>query len=286
MAYNYALDAPPRFQWEASSGTVNQSQSTNCGPTCQTASAGYYRNTASYGIEATRRLIMRCCVPCDITAQRDMLSARGVPAMIYRVASMSALKSLIAGGRRPITIRIYMGRVPLSIRGHLFTGWHALLLLTNGTKNGVSGVWVNDPNFSPPGGHRPDPARGHRFYPDSTLNYAFIGAQPAYAIIPIHAKAAPTATRKYVKFNVGAYVSLRLSPDARRSGAYAVADWNHDAIRRVSDNKRLGSARSRRTLFGVVNGYRTDGTPQTYYKLHIAGTGRDEYVDSRFMHRA
>lgn len=286
MAYNYALDAPPRFQWEANSGTANASQSTNCGPTCQTMIAGYYRNTANYGIEATRRLIMRCCIPCDITKQRDMLTARGVPAQIYRVASISALKSLISTGRRPIGLRMLMSRVPPSIRGHSFTGWHEVVAIANGFKNGISGVWINDPNFSPAGGHRPDPYRGHRFYPDSTLNYAFIGSQPAYAVMPIHPKAAPGATQ-YVKFNAGVNgVNLRTAPDGRYRNHYAVAykDSNaagHRGIRRKSDNAWLGHTSSKRRLYATVKG--ADG--RTYFKLRIKGTGRYEYVNSIFMHR-
>lgn len=284
MGYAIAMDAPPRFQWEANSGSFYASQSYNCGPTCMTFIAGFYRNYSSYGIEATRRLVASCCIPTDITWQRDMLSKRGVPAQIYRVASISALKSLIGTGRRPIGIRIYMGRVPLSIRGHAFTGWHELALIANGFKNSVSGVWTDDPNFSPEGGHRPDPARGHRFYPDSTLNYAFIGLQPAYAVIPISAKPASTTTQ-YVWFNEGVHVSVRLSPDARVSGAWAIADWASDDIRRTSDNVKIGSTSGRRTLYATVNGYRVDGTRQAYYKIRIKGTNRYEYIDARFMHR-
>lgn len=187
MTYTTALAAPPRFQWEASSGTFNASQSNNCGPTCMAFIAGFYRDR-SYGIEAVRRLIVPCCAPVDITDQRDMLFRVGVPAEVYNISSLSALKAILSSGRRPIGMRLYMARVPYVYRGHPFTGWHEVVAIANGTRDGVSGVWIMDPNFSPPGGTRPDPMHGHRFYPDWLVKSAFIDHPPAYGVIPVAAK--------------------------------------------------------------------------------------------------
>lgn len=279
MTYTTALAAPPRFQWESSSGTFSASQSNNCGPTCMAFIAGFYRDR-SYGIEALRRLVVGCCVPTDITAQRDMLYRVGVPAEVYNVASLAALKQILSSGRRPTGLRIYMGRVPYTYRGHSFTGWHEVVAIANGTRNGVSGIWINDPNFSPPGGIRPDPMHGHRFYPDWVINSAFIQPKPAYAIVPVAAKKVTTATA-YVYFNAGVNgVNLRTAPDARKANVYAVIWADPKGIRRLN-GVWIGHTSARRTLYATVKG--ADG--YTYNKLRLAGTGLYTYVQSRFMHR-
>lgn len=224
MSYLSAMLAPPRFQWDATSGTFQASQSNNCGPTCMSFIGGFY-NDKYYSIEALRRTVTGCCKPTQLSEQRDMLTKIGVSAQIYNVASVAALKSIISSGSRPAMLRIYMARVPSTYRGHPFTGWHAVVAIANGSKNGVSGIWVNDPNFSPPGGYRPDPARGHRFYPDWVINSAFVQNQPAYAIVPLHAKPLPSASTPTtggglpVKFHpvrkygtIGAGINVRTGP--------------------------------------------------------------------------
>lgn len=266
-----------RFQWETNSAP---SQSNNCGPTCSSAIAGFYNNDTP-GIEATRRLVVGPYVPTTYAQQRDMLVKRGVPAAIYNITSLAQLRTLVSGGVRPVTLFLYMGRIAASVRGHSFTGWHAVVCRGWGYHNGVRGFWINDPNFSPPGGVRPDPTGGNRFYSDAVLQYAFIENSQHYALVPN----SPKATTTYVYFNTGVLVSLRTSPDARKANAYAVANWHTNEIRRVSDNKWVGNTNARRTLYAVVNGYRSDGTRQTYNKLRLAGTGVDVYVDSRYMHR-
>lgn len=270
----------PRYQWETNSAP---SQSNNCGPTCAAAIAGFYNNNTP-GIEATRRLVVGPYTPTTYVQQRDMLIRRGVPAAIYNITSLGQLRSFVSGGQRPVTLFLNMGRIPASVRGHSFTGWHAVVCRGWGYHNGQRGFWINDPNFSPPGGVRPDPTGGNRFYSDSVLQYAFVSNSQHYALIPTNPKQTATST-SYVYFNKGVFVSLRTSPDARKNNAYAVANWAAGDIRRVSDNKWIGNVTAKRTLYAVVNGYRADGARQTYNKLRLAGTGVDVYVDSRFMHR-
>lgn len=187
---NLALDATPRFQWETNSGTTDASQKFNCGATCMAFILGYYKNYLP-GIEALRRSVTSCCAPIDITDQRDMLTLHGVPAQIYRVATLANLKSLISTGRRPVGLRVYMAYVPYTYRGHTFTEWHEITAIANTSVGGTSGIVMNDPNFSPPGGYRPDPQKGHRFYPDWVVQQAFINHQPAYAVLPIEPKYIP-----------------------------------------------------------------------------------------------
>ena len=282
MTATNVLNTRARFQWETNSAP---SQAYNCGPTCASRIAGFY-NDNTPGIEATRRLVMACCRATTYQQQADMLTKRGVPSYLGNITSLGQLHALVDSGRRPVILAVLMSRVPYSVRGHSFTGWHAIVCLTGTYHNGVRGFLINDPNFSAPGGYRTDPTGGKRFYSDAVIQSAFLNYYQHWAIVPYNPKPLPvvSATR-YVTFNTGVYVSLRLSPDARTSGTWAVANWAKNEIRQVSNNKWIGHVTARRTLYAVVNGYRTDGTRQTYNKLRLAGTGRYEYVDSRFMHR-
>jgi hypothetical protein len=187
VVYTSALTSPPRFQWEKSS---SPSQSTNCGPTCVTKIADLY-NDAYLGIETTRGLVTDCCHPTTYQQQADMLTKRGVPASLVNISSLSQLTSIVRGGKRPCILAVHMSRVPAAVRGHNFTGWHAIVCLEHGWVNGVEGYWMNDPNFSPPGGPRPDPAKGRRWYPASVVQSAFLNNDQHWAIVPDKAKYIP-----------------------------------------------------------------------------------------------
>lgn len=274
--YTSALAAPPRYQWEANSAP---SQAYNCGPTCVARIAQFYKDKW-FGIEAIRRLVTTCCHSTTYRQQAAMLTKAGVPAGLVNITSIKQLRSIVGSGRRPVILALKMSRIPASVRGHSFLGWHAVVCVTTATVNGVSGFYINDPNFST---YRPDRTGGKRFYSDAVLQYAFINNTEHWAIVPYAAKV--VSTTAYVKFNTGVHVSLRATPDARVSGAWAIADWASNAIRRTADNVWIGHTDAKRTLYGTVNGYRTDGTRQTYYKLRLKGTNRYLYVDTRFMHR-
>jgi hypothetical protein len=91
-------------------------------------------------------------------------------------------------GIRPIIIGVEMSRVPVGVRDHPFLGWHAIVILCRAKKvfNGVpvEGYWVSDPNFSPPGGYRPDPDQGKKFYARSVMQYAYINNWVRWAVVP------------------------------------------------------------------------------------------------------
>ncbi len=276
MVYSSALTAPKRFQFEENSAP---SKPENCGPTCVTAIAGFYKDRY-YGIETTRRLVTGCCTPTSAWQQAEMLRKRGVPCSVREINSLAELRMLTGNGRRPTLIGIQMSRVPPSVRGHDFQGWHAVLVLAAPT----GGFWLTDPNFSPAGGIRPDPDRGQKWYSDAVMQNAFINNSPRYSVVPDAAKVvtAPAPTQEYVKFNAGVNgVNLRLQPDSRQSNVYAVVWADPKGIVRVKDGVRVGATSSRRTVFGRVRG--PDG--QDYIKLRLMGTGTYQYVNRIFMYR-
>jgi len=118
-----------------------------------------------------------------------MLSARGVPASPVWIDHLSQMDEIIGTeGTRPITIGVLMSRVPPSVRDHDFLGWHAIAVLAKATRDGVKGYLVNDPNFSPIGGYRPDPDKGVKFYPEKVMIYAFLQNSPRWAIVPKNEK--------------------------------------------------------------------------------------------------
>lgn len=199
MTYIYATSSPPRFQFEVSSGTLNQSQVWNCGPTCVAKIADYYRDYW-FGIEAGRYLLGGMgpynvngdivygappSMPTNAWQQRDMLQKRGVPCEVYGVPSVEALRNLVSGGKRPILLGLNFARVPDSIAGHPFQGWHAIVVLNTATSpEGARGFLVNDPNFAPGS----DPSRGKRFYPESTMAYALSDPETNWAVVPLSPK--------------------------------------------------------------------------------------------------
>lgn len=183
MVFTSAITATKRFQFDKTSGSLEYSQRYNCGPTCVSMVAGFY-NDNTPGIEATRRLAAAPGRPTTYYEQRDMLIRRGVPATFIQLSTLQQIRNIVGSGRRPIVIGVEMWKVPWYVRDHPFLGWHAVVIL--GVASG--GFWVNDPNFSPAGGSRPDPDRGKKFWPDWVMQAAFINANNSPAIVPLAAK--------------------------------------------------------------------------------------------------
>jgi hypothetical protein len=203
VVYTSPYSSPARYQWEANSAP---SQSYNCGPTCVTKIAQFYRDTW-YGIQATRRLaVSQDYRGTSANEQATMLSKRGVAATVYRITSLAQLKSLLGSGRRPVLIGFLMSTIPAVYRDHPFLGWHAVTLLANAIAGGTSGIWVNDPNFSPPGGIRPDPDGGRKFYPDWVIANSINATSGVYAVVPNAAKTIASASVRYANVSAGARV--------------------------------------------------------------------------------
>jgi hypothetical protein len=193
MTYTHVDQTPSRYQWDDSSRFPLPDPGNapaNCGPTGVTFIANFFRD-ANFGINATRTLSgAPNYVGTSISQQRTMLQRRGVGCYASQ-PSVLQMRSLVASGRRPIMVGLYMARVPSSVRGHPFTGMHTVVLRRTRTVNGVRGFDVLDPNFSKRTG-RTDPTNGHRFYSESVVNWAFyeatIGSR-SWALIPSIEKA-------------------------------------------------------------------------------------------------
>ena len=190
------MSYPPRFQWESSSGTFSRSQSNNCGPTGAAQQIDYYLGRdGTTGIERLRDSIgMAHGVPTSAFQQADMLKARGIAAEVMVIDSMDQLDKLVGTeGDRPVGIGILMSRLRPSTRGHTFEGWHRITLLKRGRRK-IQGVYrrgyiYTDPNFRPPGSlYRTDPMKGHRWINRRELEYAFLGVDPSFAIVPLKRK--------------------------------------------------------------------------------------------------
>jgi len=249
MTYTSALTSPHRFQWEANS---EPSKAENCGPTCVTKIAQFYRDTY-YHIEVTRRLVTACCIPTNAWQQAQMLTKRGVPASVKEINSVAELHALVDSGRRPVVIGVQMSRVPAWCRDHPFLGWHAVTILGRAVmSDGSVGFWVNDPNFSPAGGIRPDPDRGRKFYPDWVISSAFIANSPRFSVVPTYAKKlpAPSTGIKGRGRVAGPDCNIRSSMSlASSANIYARSNRDGYTYRR-SDGRRLWSNGSAYIFYG------------------------------------
>lgn len=235
MVYTDASLSPARYQWEENSAP---SKSTNCGPACVTKIAQFYKDTW-YGIEATRRLVADPEVPTTAAQQREMLIKRGVPASVRSVSTLKELHGLVDVGRRPSIIGVQMSRVPPNFRDHPFLGMHALCVLAGGTRDGVRGFWINDPNFSPPGGIRPDPDNGRKWYPDWVLQAAM--TFPIAVLTPTNAKSISEKGRGRI---AGPDCNIRTSMSMASSANIYARSKADGFTYRVSDGARLWSNRS------------------------------------------
>lgn len=217
--YTDASLSTPRYQWDQSSGSFWASQQVNCGPTSVTKIADFYKDK-HFAIEATRRLAVGCCIATNCTQQAIMMTERGTPAIAMWIDTMGELDYLVGwDGKRPIVVGIEMIRVPYYIKDHVFNGWHAVAVLKRVERNGIEGYLINDPNFSLPGGNRPDPDHGKKFYPRWVMDYAFIQNSIRWGVVPNKAKyIEPTTHRiigdpadmgKLFKSELGHYIKIK-----------------------------------------------------------------------------
>jgi hypothetical protein len=241
MVYTDASLSPARYQWEDNSAP---SKSSNCGPACVTKIAQFYKDTW-FGIEATRRLAAAPEVPTSAAQQCTMLIKRGVPASVRSVPSLSELHGLVDLGRRPSIIGVVMKRVPPNISDHSFPDMHALCVMSGGTRDGVRGFWINDPNFSPPGGIRPDPDKGRKWYPDWVLQTAM--DFPIKVLMPNEPKGIMERGRGRI---AGPNCNIRTSMSmATSANIYARSNADGNTYR-TSDGARLWSNQSQYVFLG------------------------------------
>jgi len=241
VVYTDASLSPARYQWEANSAP---SQSANCGPACVTKIAQFYKDTY-YEIEATRKLGAPPLVATTAAQQLVMLIKRGVPASLRSVKTLNELHGLVDLGRRPSIIGVVMSRVPPVFRDHAFPDMHALCVTAGETRNGVRGFWINDPNFSPPGGIRPDPDGGRKWYPDSILQAAM--DFPITVLTPTNAKGIIEKGRGRV---AGPNCNIRTSMSMATSGNIYARSNVDGFTHRVIDGARLWANNSQYVFLG------------------------------------
>lgn len=187
----YAVHTPVHYQWDRDSRLPSPdpgSAPNNCGPTSVTNIAHYYRDKP-FGIYSTRLLaVANPYRATSIGEQKAMLETRGVPAIISQ-PSVAAIRGFAARRNHPVLIGMLMSQVPAAVRGHPFTGWHAVEILETASVANAQGVLVRDPNFSTITG-RTDPTNGKRFYPNWVIQSAFVNVG-GWALIPEKPKPDP-----------------------------------------------------------------------------------------------
>lgn len=179
--FTEAKQVPAHYQWDPDSRLPLPdwgSAGDNCGPTGVANIAHFYRDN-HIGIYNTRRLAADAYGPTTAEQQRLMLERRGVPA--YRtVLSISNLRSIIKGGRRPVLLGLNFAKVPQSIAGHAFRGNHTVVALDVA---GRDEILIRDANFSRTWPGRDDPTGGKRRYPNHVIRDAML-----FAIVPFSSK--------------------------------------------------------------------------------------------------
>jgi hypothetical protein len=224
MAFSVDLDAPARFQSEATS--ISKSQ--NCGVTVAAAIADYYTDE-SHPIEAGRRLIERTGpynlgrdlagnpiivigsppnTPTNAWQQAEMLRRWDVNCAVVRFRRTPQLHAIVDSGRRPVLLALNYSKIPPEVAGHSFRGWHAIKVRSGTSQAGVRGFLVNDPNFWP---GKPDPNKGRRFYADAIIQAALDAVGGTTGVVPVAAK----PDSQFTEVHEMAVLS-RIRPDAPR----------------------------------------------------------------------
>lgn len=212
--FTRAREVKPRSQFESSSGSLWYSQVYNCGVVAATLIGQFYKNLTWLAIETTRTLAgVARGRPTTYDEQRRMVVARGVGASVRLIDSVATLRALVGRGERPVSIGVLMSRVPASIRGHSFLGWHSWLIVDAP----AGGFWYYESNLPV------DSTAKMRWCPDATMKYAYIDeAGVAVAVVPYDKKApapAPAPTGFPMRGWVAAGCNARYLPTATAIGA-------------------------------------------------------------------
>lgn len=210
MAFASPLQTNSELQWDEDS---RPNQPYNCGPSSVEKVSNYYTNKLHYGIEKTRDLgSARNGTGTSTHEQKEMLNARGIPSSALTLTP-TQIKKILSTGRRPIVLWLLMEHIPRNIRGHNFTGRHAVSALANGKKGIETGIWINEPNQ-----RRNSPEyEKQRFIPDRYWIPAS-AAMGRWCIVPDKDKALATRTAHVKRYQVAATVlNVRGAPTATSS---------------------------------------------------------------------
>lgn len=186
----------------------------NCGPTTIT-NVIIYQNGRDYGIEATRNLATsRNGTGTTLAERKLMLERRGVPATRHNV-SFATLKTML-NGTRTYDVALLMSKIPLSIRKRPFAGSHSVEALSNGVVNGVSGIYVYNPDY------RRDKDSARYFYPDRYFREAY-EALGRWSVGPTYQRVVPTRKAYVRSHKTTAGVNLRTGPGTAYKSIKVVA---------------------------------------------------------------
>lgn len=181
----------------------------NCGPTTVTNVIRYQKGV-DYPINATRRLATSSYhTGTNLSERKVMFEKRGVAASIHHLAYSDMKRRL--DGTRTIELPVLMSEIPLSVRGRPFPGSHSVEALCNAVVNGVSGVYINNPDF-----HEERHERSRYFIPDRYLKQAY-DALGSFCTIPDHSRVMPSRVRYVRKCRTTATVRLRSGPSTKHS---------------------------------------------------------------------
>lgn len=209
---NAPLAHPVNSQYDPDSAP---NQPYNCGPATVT-NVIRCQNGRDYGIEATRNLATsRDGNGTTLAERKVMFERRSVPAEVIH-PSYADLKKLLDGSRT-CEVALLMSKIPLTYRKTSFGGSHSVELLSNAVKNGVSGVYINDPNH-----HKSRGDSGRRFVPDTYMKAAY-EAMGRWGTRPTKARVIPSRTSYVRKFRTTAGVNLRTGPGTGYKSVKVVA---------------------------------------------------------------
>lgn len=263
MTLRHVADTPLRLQWDPDSRLPLPdpgSAPDNCGPT-SVESAGQFFTDHWQGIYRTRRLGADAYGPTFFSQQRTMLERRGVPCYLTKL-SVSNLRAIIRGGKRPVVLMLDFSRVPLNVAGHPFRGKHTVLALDI---DGSGFITIRDPNFNRT--YRIDPTKGKRRYP----NWVIESAQLA-AIVPHRAK----HVVRYVRLQKGDGINVRKGRGTADRLGTLWATTRNGKLRRPNGDVALDPQSKPIRLKGYVRGaYHGLGAhPRDWARVVIRGNVR------------
>lgn len=184
--------------------------SVNCGPTTVT-NALKFQTGRDWPINDTRRLAKKTNgTGTNLAERKIMFGGRGVPAEILHLSYADMKRHL--DGTRTFDLPILMSKIPLKIRRRPFAGTHSVEALCNAVVNGVSGVYVNNPDY-----HRErDFEYSRTFIPDVYLKAAY-EALGSWICSPSHPRVVATRVAYKRSLKTTASVNLRSGPGTKYS---------------------------------------------------------------------
>jgi hypothetical protein len=247
VAYTSPLQSNSELQWDSDS---YPNQPYNCGPSSVEKVANFYKNFIHYGIEKTRDLgSSRNKTGTNLTEQKAMLTKRGISCDAKQLDA-AAIKKELSSGRKPLILWLKMSYIPTSVKGNTFQNGHAVAALANGVVNGVTGIWVNEPNQK----RTSSTYKANRFFADKYWIPAS-KAMNRWVIVPNSPKVVTTRTTLKKKWIVNTSVlNIRSGPSAAKSKVgtlYSGATFTSNLLETNGGSYTAGG-KTRRDWLGLI----------------------------------